>query len=333
MACCCSKACGAECQHHFCRRPSNRQAFATSFTIVSFLAVFSLVVTGVVQTAATAIGTLGWEGQLIFVAYIMYTGLVFGYGYGFCCAACGYTYGWWALVPIEIATLFAAALGYAVSRWCMRGTVERKVASLPPHWVARLRLLRSEVNLREEGSLVGYLFLSGLLRNSVVLTFGITTAIDAVVLCVSLPQALLGAMVSSQPGIVLQVYLGALVRDIETAVAASAAGAAANSTGNATDAGAEVAAQTWALVAQVLVVVLFMLGTALWSRSVLKRVGARLDAEHDSAQPRVQPQGQAGSPAPGPAEPDALKSDADGTSTSSRGRGAPAAAVHAVETA
>ena len=119
-------------------------AAALFVTIAAFAAVIALAATGHLQALADRIAELGWSGHLIFCALLIYTGLVFGYGWTFFAVATGCTFGWWALITI-IGTALGAALGFLVRYW-LQSLVEQKVASLPAHWSARVLVMQHEVS-------------------------------------------------------------------------------------------------------------------------------------------------------------------------------------------
>jgi uncharacterized membrane protein YdjX (TVP38/TMEM64 family) len=268
-----ARPCCVECRAHFCRRPNPKQAAAISATVIALFTVVILTITGHTQLASRAIGTLGVGGQAIFVVLLIYTGMPFGYGYSFTIGAVGYTYGWWGLIPVQIGCVLGAVAGHVVSRWCMRSTVEKKVASLPPLWVSRLTLLRAEIR----HSYLGFFFVTGLLHNCVVLTFGICNALDAVLFDVSLPLSLAGTFLACQPSNFFSLYLGTLVDALETAVTSGDGAAAANSSSNvsalnSTAIAEQRAAQTASVVAQVCLVLALLCGVAWWARRTLRRI-------------------------------------------------------------
>ena len=111
---------------------------------------------------------VGVWAHAIFFGLFLYTGLFFGYGWSFFIISSGYTLGWWAVVTANVGTLLGGILGFVSSRRCMRGAVERKVKSLPGTWSRRIGFFQSEI----ERSTVAYLLVSGTMRNSNLLTFG-----------------------------------------------------------------------------------------------------------------------------------------------------------------
>ena len=167
---------------HFCRKPTVAQGAAVFVTIAAFAAVIALAATGHLQALADWIAGIGWPGHLIFCALLIYTGLVFGYGWTFFAIATGYTFGWWALITIHIGTLLGAMLGFVSSRYWLRSLVEQKVASLPSHWSARVVIMQQEVS----SSTLGFFLWSILLRWTG-LTFGICNAMVAALTSVQLP--------------------------------------------------------------------------------------------------------------------------------------------------
>lgn len=150
------------------------------------------------QDAARRITSLGWPGHLIFIACLIYTGLPFAYGWSFLCIACGYTFGWWAILTANIGTQCGCLLGVAVSRHCMQASVQAKVATLPPGWVRRIGVVQAALST----SRTGYMFLTALLRNSGVITFGIINAMEGALTNPPVPYhvSMVGVLIAAQVG-------------------------------------------------------------------------------------------------------------------------------------
>ena len=118
---------------------------------------------------------VGVWAHFIFFGLFLYTGLFFGYGWSFFIISSGYTLGWSAVITANLGTVVGGIIGFVSSRRCMRSAVERKVKSFPGSWSRRIKFFTGEI----ERSTVAYLLVSGTMRNSNMLTFGMCNGMCA----------------------------------------------------------------------------------------------------------------------------------------------------------
>jgi len=238
--------------------------------IVTFLTLFFTVIvltaTGYLQMAADMLKIhVGVWAHFIFFGLFLYTGLFFGYGWSFFIISSGYTLGWSAVITANLGTVVGGIIGFVSSRRCMRSAVERKVKSFPGSWSRRIKFFTGEI----ERSTVAYLLVSGTMRNSNMLTFGMCNAFDGAMTNVSLCACVLCLLVTSQHIIVLDVYIGTLVDDF----ANPTAGTSGNGTSISPE---EEAARRTLLIVQIAIIVSFLVLVTCLARCRLRR----LEREH-----------------------------------------------------
>lgn len=272
---------------HFCRRPSFGQVFFLVLFLVLFSTALTLLSTGYLQEGADWLKVhVGLWSHAIFVAVFLYTGLFFGYGWAFTVITSGYVVGWSAVVSVNVGSLLGGALGFLSARRCFKGPVLRKIQSLPPSWTRRIEFFQREISR----STRGYWMLSGMLRNSNLLTVGLVNAFDGAMTDVTLLQFLGCIFFMSQPMIWLQVYIGTLVDQLANAPADVDVGTATVANATAVRGRGEAAARQLALIVQLSIAVALAFLILVWARWRLRR----LERVHQMEERRKAVQGQQG---------------------------------------
>ena len=280
-----ARTCLRECHAHFCRRPSPMQVLVVTVTVAAFVTAFTLLSTGHLQAAADQLKLhLGAWSHAIFLAMFIYTGLLFGYGWTFTVITAGYTVGWTAIITANVGSVLGGTLGFLSARRCLKASVNRKVATLPPSWARRFEFFQHEISR----STRGYFMLAATLRNSSIVTVGMINAFDGAMTEVTLPQFMLCIVVTSQPLIVLDVYIGTLVSRLSGPGGTISVAAGSNSTAQTTP---ESQARQVALLVQISIAVTFALCMTLWARQRIKRLErVHQDARRRAANPQGDPE-------------------------------------------
>lgn len=261
-------------KHHFCGRPSLKQCVILTFTIAAIASVIVFTSTGQLHDLSDKLALIGWRAHLIFFALLIYTGMPFGYGWSFCCISAGYVLGWWAVLTVNFGTQCGCALGVLVSRRYLRRSVEKKIESLPTDWSHTIRLVQHKISRNR----IGYLSCAGLVGNCGI-TAGLANAIYGALTDAPVFLIMLGVFLSSEWAIILDVYLGRLMRDLSDGASDEEASsgdsnATANNDSNAT--------RRYAIVAQLSVAVVFATLVSLWARHRLKAMSRESGVPNDS---------------------------------------------------
>ena len=252
--------CCADVRKHFCVVPTWRNAVLIVFLVGAIVGMVVLISTGLLEQWADLVEVhIGWPGHFIFFGILLYTGLPFGYGWSFFCIANAYVHGWPAVISNEVGTICGAALGFTVSRRCLRRTIEAKVSSLPRRWVTTIRAIQTEV----KRSTLGFLGLTALLRNSG-LPIGLTNAFDATLTDASLRLSLLGALIATQPTLVISTYIGTLVK--------SWGGLAGMFGGGGALTAQERSARNVSIIVQIVIAVVLLVAFGTWARHRLRKL-------------------------------------------------------------
>ncbi len=254
--------------------------------------IITLVATGHFQALALSIGEFGAWGHVLFAALVCFTGQPFAWGFSMVVQTAAFTYGWWALPTMEAGAILGAVLGFLSTRRCLRGWVVRKVAEFPEE---QRELIEAAQQGASRGLRAVVFFAS--VRLTPLLTFGWANAFAGALTDMGWGVFMSMTVIGIQVDLVLNTYIGTLVREVSDAAAAAdeeVMGSAAaafnggnNSSSNSTRGGAGGAsalqsstdasgdaetAGTIALVFQVVFAVLLLIGTTLWSRALLRKI-------------------------------------------------------------
>ena len=267
--------------HCHWRHLSRQQAFGLAVFVVMFGLLIILSSLGYLQLLSDLIVQhFGPWGHAIFALLIVSTGLPFGYGWSLFVIAAGYALGWPAVASSFGATIVGHFLGFFVSRRCLQASVMRKVGSLPEGWQRRIHLVQDAVT----SSVLTYLFLTGLLRNCGALTFGLNNAIDAG--CTRIPwrTSLLGVVVASGPGLVVNTYIGTLVSSLFDTGTSSAVDATGRNI-TVGQAAAEKAGRDTAIIVQLILAGSFLVCSVLYARYRLSKITSAAAAPVKAPEP------------------------------------------------
>lgn len=260
--------CLREARVHFCRRPSPMQALFIIVFCTLYIGVFTLVSTGHLQAAADQLKLhLGAWSHFIFFGIFIYTGVVFGYGWTIAVIASGYVLGWSAIITVNVGSALGGAVGFLTARRCLKGSVKRKVASLPPAWARRFEFFSYEISR----STRGYFMLSATLRNSSLLTVGMINAFDGAMTEVTLLQHMLCIVVTSQPMMCLDVYIGTLIDRLSQPAGGTSMATGNNATAT-SGSQAEAQARRTGVIVQISIAVTMAFCMTLWARQRIKRL-------------------------------------------------------------
>lgn len=218
--------------------------------IGTMIALFSM---GYLQTWAIAVGDLQMWGHCIFILFFIISGLPFGWGFTIFVQTTGFVYGWIGLITAEVGCLLGSIVGFVTSRYCLRKWSLRQIEKLPEAHQHHLTTARNAVSQ----GVSPCLFFSAL-RTTPALTFGWVNSLCALT-DMRLPYFLLTTIIGSQLDLVLNIYLGKLMRETSEVIGT-------NSTSTTT---AEV------LSIQIVLTILLLIGTTMWGRRLLNKIRRR----------------------------------------------------------
>ena len=200
----------------------------------------------------------------------------------------GFIFGWYGLISAEIGTLLGGILGFYTSRYCCRDCVVRKTETFTSKTRRVVTAAREMLSKNDDGKVI--IFFTAL-RVTPALTFGWCNGIAGALTDMNLCLLVLTLMLGNQMDLVVNHYLGLVLRQASnSAVAAAAAAAAPSPSGfsntsavafspSSADQVAANNASNIALVIQISAAVLLLIGTSLWSHYVLVKVLQETDEE------------------------------------------------------
>jgi len=241
----------------------------------------ALVISGILQTWALAVSDLGLLAHFIFICFYLVVGQPVGWGYSLIIQMSGFIFGWYGLISAEIGTLLGGVLGFYTSRYCCRDWAVRKTETFTSKTRRVVTAVREMLSKNDDGKVI--IFFTAL-RVTPALTFGWCNGIAGALTDMNLCLLVLTLMLGNQMDLVLNHYLGLVLRQTSNAAAPSLSdfsntSAVAFSPSSARQAANN--ASNIALVIQISAAVLLLFGTSLWSHYVLVKVLQETEEEKE----------------------------------------------------
>ena len=270
---------------HVEARASDR--FPVFISVLCFLlvagSIAALFLLGYLHTWALAVEKLPWIwGQLIFLLFFIESGQPFGWGCSLFQQLSGFIFGWPGLLTTEFGMIIAGTLGFLSSRYCLRKWALGKIHTFPP----KTRKVVDAAQKTLSAGKSSLLFFTSI-RMTPALTYGWTNGICGAMTDMNIGLYLTTMVLGIQMSCVVQTYLGVVLRQFSDAVAKGDTDDPSVTTRNVSQQNISISTpssgnikdvQTIVLIVQIIMAIILLIMSTLWSRHVFKKVLMGTDA-------------------------------------------------------